>query len=81
MSIRMQDGRVFAGTTLEIVRAMQAGAFGTRDGPLGEYVDWAVEQASRMLAIDMRVVGSNDAQKASSLVDEMVRTGLAEAWG
>ncbi len=39
---------------------------------------WAVDQASRMNEIDLKVEGETDGEKAVSLVDAMLEAGLAE---
>lgn len=42
---------------------------------LSEYIDWAVDQARRMNAIDMQVEGDTDDEKAQSLVRAMLGGG------
>jgi hypothetical protein len=74
----MGDGRVLEGTAKQIVEAMHSLAFGQENRTLGGYIDWAVEQASRMNEIDMEVEGETDEEKAESLVEAMLDAGLAE---
>jgi len=79
MRIRItSDGRVLEGTAKQIVEAMHYVAFGQEQRTLGEYIDWAVDQASRMNEIDLKVEGETDEEKAVSLVDVMLGAGLAE---
>ena len=72
------DGRVLQGTPKQIAEAMQSIAFGQENLTLGEYIDWAVEQVQRMECIDLAVAGATAEEKAVSLVDAMITTGLAE---
>ena len=72
------DGRVLEGTAKQIVEAMHYVAFGQEQRTLSEYIDWAVDQASRMNEIDLKVEGETDEEKAASLVDAMLEAGLAE---
>ena len=72
------DGRVLEGTAKQIVEAMHYVAFGQEQRTLGEYIDWAVDQASRMNELDLKVEGETDEEKAASLIEAMLRAGLAE---
>jgi hypothetical protein len=79
MRIRiLSDGRVLEGTAKQIAEAMHYVAFGQQDRTLGEYIDWAVDQARRMNEIDMVVDGETDEEKAVALVEAMLPAGLAE---
>ena len=79
MRIRMlRDGRVFQGTPKQIVEAMQYIAFGQENRTLGEYIDWLVDQVQRLESIDLKVDGETDEDKAASLVQAMMGSGLAE---
>lgn len=77
MRIGMKDGRVFKGTPLQIVRAMQDVAFGSEDFTTAKYIVWVVSNALRFDEIALDVKGETDDEMAASLVDEMIRTGLA----
>jgi hypothetical protein len=77
MMIMMKDGRVFQGTASQIVRGMQAIAFGVENLTLSEYTDWVVTNALKFEEIDLHVKGRTDEELAESLVEEMLRTGLA----
>ena len=77
MKISMQDGRVFQGTAVQIVRAMQDVAFGVADFTLGAYIDWAISNVQRFEGPVLTVQGSTDEERAASLVSEMLRVGLA----
>ncbi|WAM30276.1 hypothetical protein [Myxococcus sp. NMCA1] len=72
----MRDGRVFQGTAVQIVRAMQDIAFGVERLSLPEYIDWVVTNARRFDEVELQVPGGTDEEMAASLVAEMIRTGL-----
>jgi hypothetical protein len=77
MKITMRDERVFQGTALQIVKAMQDIAFGVDDLTVPEYIDWVVANARKFEEVELKVEGATDDEKAKSLVEEMVRAGLA----
>ncbi|AKF85012.1 hypothetical protein MFUL124B02_08425 [Myxococcus fulvus 124B02] len=77
MVIIMRDGRVLQGTAVQIVKGMQDIAFGVERLSLPEYISWVVANAQRFESIALRVQGETDEEKAASLVDEMLREGLA----
>jgi hypothetical protein len=74
----LRDGRVFQGTPKQIVEAMQYIAFGQENRTLGEYIDWLGDQVQRLESIDIKVEGETDEDKAASLVQAMMGSGLAE---
>ena len=76
MKIILKD-RVFQGTPLQIVRAMQDIAFGVDDFTVPQYIAWVVDNALRFEDVALKITGDTDAERAASLIDEMVRTGLA----
>ena len=79
MRIRMMsDGRVFQGTPKQIVEAMQYVAFGQENRTLGEYIDWLVDQVQRLESTELKIEGNTDEEKAASLVQAMLGSGLAE---
>jgi hypothetical protein len=77
MTITMRDGRVFQGTPLQIVKAMQDIAFGVDDLTVPEYIAWVVANARKFEDVELAITGATDDEQASALVDEMVRAGLA----
>jgi hypothetical protein len=77
MKIVMRDGRVFQGTALQIVKAMQDIAFGVEQMTLDQYIDWVVENARRFEAVDLNPAGETTEERAKALVDEMIAKGLA----
>lgn len=77
MRILMRDGRAFEGSAPEIVRGMQAIAFGVDHLSLGEYVAWVVENTRRFEGLELEITGGSDDERAESLVREMLRAGLA----
>lgn len=79
MRIRMMsDGRVFQGTPKQIVEAMQYVAFGQENRTLGEYIDWLVDQVQRLESTALKVEGDTDEDKAASLVQTILGSGLVE---
>lgn len=78
MRIVMRDGRVFQGTPKQIVKAMQDIAFGVEDFTVPEYIDWVVANARKFEDVELDVRGDTDDERAASLVEEMVRTGLTK---
>jgi hypothetical protein len=76
MNIVMRDGRVFRGTAVQIVKAMQDIAFGVEQFTLPEYIDWVVQNAAKFEEVELKIAGETDEEKAASLVAEMIRTGL-----
>lgn len=77
MKILMRDGRVFQGTPLQIVQAMQAIAFGVEQLSLDRYIDWVVDNAQRFEGVELKVPEGTPDERAAALVDEMVAKGLA----
>jgi hypothetical protein len=77
MKIRMRDDREFQGTPRQIVRAMQDIAFGVDDFTVPRYIEWVVANAQKFEGVGLTVSGETDDELAASLVEEMVRTGLA----
>ncbi|MBI5536450.1 MAG: hypothetical protein HY898_27255 [Deltaproteobacteria bacterium] len=72
----MRDGRVFRGTAVQIVKAMQDIAFGVEQFTLPEYIDWVVQNAAKFEEVELKIAGETDEEKAAALVAEMIRTGL-----
>ena len=77
MKIVMRDGRVFQGTALQIVKAMQDIAFGVEQMTLDQYIDWVVQNAQRFEEVELGATGATTEERAKALVHEMVRAGLA----
>lgn len=77
MKIRTQEGRLFQGTPVQIVRAMQDIAFGAPDLTFSQYIEWVKSNVQRFEGPELLVQGDTDEQRAASLVEEMLRTGLA----
>jgi hypothetical protein len=77
MKIVMRDGRVFQGTAMQIVKAMQDIAFGVDQMSLDQYVDWVIENARRFEEIELKAEGATTEERAKALVEEMVAKGLA----
>jgi hypothetical protein len=77
MKIVMRDGRVFQGTALQIVKAMQDIAFGVEQMTLDQYIDWVVQNAQRFEEVELTVAGETTEERAEALVGEMLAKGLA----
>ena len=77
MKIVMRDGRVFHGTALQIVKAMQDIAFGVEQMTLDQYIDWVVQNAQRFEEVELKVAGATTEERAKALVEEMLAKGLA----
>ncbi|MCC6649381.1 MAG: hypothetical protein IT374_27900 [Polyangiaceae bacterium] len=73
----MRDGRVFQGTPLQIVQAMQAIAFGVEQLSVDRYIDWVVDNAQRFERVELKVPAGAPEERAAVLVEEMVAKGLA----
>jgi hypothetical protein len=77
MKITTRDGRVFQGTPIQIVKAMQDIAFGVEDMSLDEYIDWVVENARRFEGVEVDAAASTTAERASLLVKSLITQSLA----
>lgn len=76
MRIMIRDGRVFEGTPLEIVRRMQKSAV-LAPIAVAEYIDWVAANTFTSKGIALSLSGGSDAQRAASLLREMLAHGLA----
>lgn len=76
MRVRLGGERDLDGTPRQIVQSMRAVSV-AYDKPLNDYIDLTILWASQMGTV-LRVVGETEDERCESLVDEMVRTGLAE---
>lgn len=77
MKLTMRDGRVFEGTPVVIVQAMQALAFGVEGLSVDAYIDWVIENARRFEGVELVVASGSAGERAASLVEAMVAKGLA----
>jgi hypothetical protein len=77
MRVITQDGRVFSGTALQIVRDMQSISFVKREAALSDYIEWVARAAQEYEGVELRVGGTSDEERADTLVGELLRTGLA----
>src|SRR5690606_16559159 len=57
MKIVMRDGRVFQGTALQIVKAMQNIAFGVDDFTVPKYIEWVVANTLKFEELQLDVKG------------------------
>ena len=78
MKIMMRDGRVFQGTALQIVKAMQDIAFGVEQMTLDQYIDWVVDNARRFEEVDLAATGATTEARAKALVEEIIAKGLTQ---
>ena len=77
MKIVMRDGRVFQGTAVQIVKAMQDIAFGVEQMTLDQYIDWVIDNARRFEEVELKAEGASTDERAKALVEQMVAKGLA----
>ncbi|WP_394845214.1 hypothetical protein LZC95_50330 [Pendulispora brunnea] len=77
LKIELQDGRTFAGTPLDVVRAMQRLAFGVDGLTVHEYVAWVVKNTRRIEGLELDVQGASAEEISASLIREMLLAGLA----
>ncbi len=77
MKIVMNDDRMFQGTPLQIVQAMQDISFGAEGITVRKYIESVVDAAQRFEGIALAATGGTDAELAGSLISEMIRAGLA----
>jgi hypothetical protein len=77
MRIQMADGRELEGTPTQIVQQMQSIAFGRDHDTLSDYIDWVKRQTLEFEGIELNIEGASSNDKAASLVQELLRTGLA----
>jgi hypothetical protein len=73
----MEDGRALEGTAVQIVQQMQSIAFGRDRDTLAQYIDWVQRQTSEFMGVTLAITGETGEQRAASLVDELLRAGLA----
>jgi hypothetical protein len=68
---------VLAGEAADIVRAMQARAFGVDHLPLSDYITWVVEQTKARMGVTLVVEGRTASERAHSLLLQLLAHGLA----
>lgn len=78
MKIRVQDGRVFEGTPMQIVQSMKSIALGAPPMTLGEYIDWVAARAGSIEGAPLVIRGRNDHERCERLVSRLLELGLAE---
>ena len=78
MKITTRDGRVFHGTPIQIVKAMQDIAFGVEDISLDGYIDWVVDNARRFEGVELKSSGATTEDRAKSLVEDMIAKALVQ---
>jgi hypothetical protein len=78
MKIVMRDGRVFQGTAIQIVKAMQDIAFGVDDFTVPKYIEWVVANTLKFEGIALDVSGESDEDLAKSLIGELLRVELSQ---
>ena len=78
MKITTRDGRVFQGTPIQIVKAMQDIAFGVADATPDEYIDWVVDNARRFEGVELKSSGATTEDRAKSLIEDMIANALVQ---
>lgn len=76
MLLILKDGHSFDGSATEVLLAMKATAFNGGDS-LDAYIAWMVDNARKFYDVTLEVRGETTEARALSLIDELVRTGLA----
>jgi hypothetical protein len=76
MKITTRDGRVFQGTPIQIVKAMQDIAFGVDDLSLDRYIDWVVDNARRFEGVALNATGETTEARATTLIADMLARNL-----
>lgn len=71
------SGDRYAGTALQIVKAMQDKAFFDQALPLEAYLDSLPEQLKKFQNVEITIVGSTLEERAGSFIAELLRTGVA----
>ena len=69
---------VLEGEAEDIVRAMQARAFGVDHLTLSDYITWVVEQTKVRMGVTLVVEGSTPSARAESILLQLLGHGLAE---
>jgi hypothetical protein len=73
------DGRLFQGTALQIVKAMQSMAFVEPGTGIPGYIAWMEKNAERLGDEPLNVKGSTDDELAESLLEIMIAKGYARS--
>lgn len=76
LTLEMRDGRLYRGTALQIVRAMQDLTPGLEKLTLRQFIVCAVAHARKSDPAVLAVTGRTDEELAHSLVREFLRSGL-----
>jgi len=75
--ITFRDGRSLTGTAVQMVKQMQSVSFFGDRVAVGEDIDAVVERTLLCESVALDVVGATDELRCRSLVNELVRHGLA----
>jgi hypothetical protein len=78
MQLKLKDGRVVQGTARQIVSAMRDVSQFSAAATLDEYVGFVQSNTQGFEGVSLDVKGETEDERCASLVDELVRTGLAE---
>jgi hypothetical protein len=71
-------GVVLSGNAVDIVLSLKAKQFGGDDLSVREFIVQFAERMARFNAADVVIEGDSDPELAQSLIDHMIRLGLAE---
>lgn len=69
--------KAYSGTPLQIIAGMQSSAFGRENLSTAEFIDWLIQSALVYEGIVLDVKGTTDEERAQSLLDAALATGLA----
>ena len=78
MQLKLKDGRVVQGTARQVVSAMRDIAQFSQAATLGDYVEFVQNNTQTFEGVTLDVKGETEDDRCSSLVDELIRNGLAE---
>ena len=71
------DGRMLAGTSVEILEQMQMLTFVMADQPLADYLEWFHNVMEQELGKKIPLPEGDEKETCTALVDAMVANGLA----
>jgi len=77
MTIIMRDGKQYNGSPLNIIKDMKHFAFYAKGFSIPEYIRSVVQGAAKWEGKHLVVTGETEDELALSLVEEMIRVGLA----
>lgn len=77
MQIKLRDGEIFSGSSLEIATQMKSSSMFTDALTIREYVATVIRNTKKIENLKLNVNGNTDEELAQSLVREIIKCGLA----